>query len=103
MDIAVWKKRHRLTWARLAEALELPGAHAGSTLRRIALGHHGADAGLASRAEALTGGAVTVLDFHRARLEHLARTAPDGVPDAAALARLRERGEALSATEETAP
>ncbi|QKV18742.1 hypothetical protein [Oricola thermophila] len=103
MKLADWKTSRRLTWARLAELLELDGAHAGSTLRRIALGRHGADAGLIARVEALTGGAVAAADFHRARMDHIADTAPRSLPDAALLARLRERGASLPVHEEITP
>lgn len=74
MDLRKWRTDRKLSQSTCAAALALAGG--ARSFQRIETGENGADADLAERIAAMTGGDVTMSDLHHARLSWLKEHRP---------------------------
>lgn len=81
MKLKDWRTGQAKTLKDVSEALCVKGG--ARTIHRIETGAVDADADMAERIRALTGGAVTPIDLHFTRLAWLKENRPGRVPDCA--------------------
>lgn len=72
MKLKEWRLTRNMTLAEAAATLGMPGKNPSRTYQRYESGEKRPDAPLVEAIIAMTGGAVTVEDMHRARLDWLA-------------------------------
>ena len=79
-----WRTGRGWTQAEMAAQLGMFGVNPASTYQKIEIGKHWPDAQRLDAIVRITGGAVTVEDLHRARLDFLEQASHDRQPELAA-------------------